>query len=50
VAGSLLKKGSKIFIERNLEARKWQGKDGVDKYTTEILDKKCAVFRWTEQI
>lgn len=32
-----LKKGSKVFIEGALETRKWQDKDGQDKYTTEIV-------------
>lgn len=39
VSGSFLKKGSKIYIEGSLQTRKWQDKDGVDKYTTEILAK-----------
>lgn len=32
-----LKKGSKVFIEGQLETRKWQDKDGKDQYTTEIV-------------
>ncbi len=32
-----LKKGSKVFIEGTLETRKWQDKDGQDKYTTEVV-------------
>lgn len=30
-------KGSKIFIEGQLQTRKWQDKDGSDKYTTEVV-------------
>lgn len=30
-------KGSKVYIEGQLETRKWQDKDGQDKYTTEIV-------------
>lgn len=32
-----LKKGSKVYIEGQLETRKWQDKDGQDKYTTEVV-------------
>ena len=37
VCENYLKKGSKVFIEGALETRKWQDKDGQDKYTTEIV-------------
>ncbi len=32
-----LKKGAKVYIEGQLETRKWQDKDGQDKYTTEVV-------------
>ncbi len=32
-----LKKGSKVYIEGALETRKWQDKDGNDKYSTEVV-------------
>lgn len=32
-----LKKGSKVYIEGQLETRKWQDKDGHDRYTTEVV-------------
>jgi single-strand DNA-binding protein len=32
-----LKKGSKVYIEGQLETRKWQDKDGQDKYSTEVV-------------
>jgi single-strand DNA-binding protein len=32
-----VKKGSKLYIEGSLQTRKWTDKDGVDKYTTEIV-------------
>lgn len=32
-----LKKGSKVYLEGQLQTRKWQDKDGNDKYTTEIV-------------
>ncbi len=37
IAGEYLKKGSKIYIEGSLRTRKWQGQDGQDRYTTEIV-------------
>lgn len=36
VAGQYLKKGSQVYIEGKLKTRKWQDKDGQDRYTTEI--------------
>lgn len=36
IAGEYLKKGSKIFVEGSLRTRKWQDKNGQDRYTTEI--------------
>jgi single-strand DNA-binding protein len=32
-----LKKGSKVYIEGQLRTRKWQNRDGVDQYTTEVV-------------
>ena len=32
-----LKKGSKIYLEGKLQTRKWQDKDGADRYSTEIV-------------
>ena len=37
VAGEFLRKGSKIYVEGRLQTRKWQNKDGVDQYTTEVV-------------
>ena len=37
VAGEYLKKGSKIYVEGRIQTRKWQGQDGQDRYTTEIV-------------
>jgi single-strand DNA-binding protein len=36
VAGEYLKKGSQVYIEGSLRTRKWQDKDGNDRYSTEI--------------
>lgn len=37
VAERYLRKGSKVYIEGSLRTRKWQDRDGNDKYTTEIV-------------
>ncbi|KAF0804188.1 single-stranded DNA-binding protein [Alcanivorax xiamenensis] len=37
IAGEYLKKGSKVYIEGSIRTRKWQGQDGQDRYTTEIV-------------
>jgi single-strand DNA-binding protein len=37
IAGEYLKKGSQVYVEGRLQTRKWQDKDGQDKYTTEIV-------------
>lgn len=36
VAGEYLKKGSAVYVEGQLRTRKWQDKDGQDKYSTDI--------------
>jgi len=36
IAGKYLHKGSKVYIEGSLRTRKWQDKEGRDRYTTEI--------------
>ena len=40
VAKSYLKKGSKVYLEGQLQTRKWQGQDGNDRYSTEIVLQK----------
>lgn len=37
VAKQYLRKGSKVYIEGKLRTRKWQGQDGQDRYTTEVV-------------
>ena len=37
IVGQYLHKGSSVYVEGRLQTRKWQGQDGVDKYTTEII-------------
>lgn len=37
IAQQYLRKGSKVYIEGKLQTRKWQGQDGQDRYTTEVV-------------
>ncbi|MCS6767056.1 MAG: single-stranded DNA-binding protein [Candidatus Protistobacter heckmanni] len=37
IAGQYLKKGSQVYVEGKIRTRKWQDKDGQDKYSTEIV-------------
>jgi single-strand DNA-binding protein len=37
VAEQYLKKGSKVYLEGQLQTRKWQDKDGQDRYSTEVV-------------
>ncbi len=37
VAKNYLRKGSKVYLEGQIQTRKWQGQDGQDRYTTEIV-------------
>lgn len=36
VVGEYLKKGAQVYVEGSLRTRKWQDKDGVDRYSTDI--------------
>ena len=44
IVGEYLKKGSKVYVEGSLRTRKWQDKDGHDKYTTEIIAKEMQML------
>jgi single-strand DNA-binding protein len=37
IAGEYLKKGRPVYVEGRLKTRKWADKDGIEKYTTEII-------------
>jgi len=37
IAGEYLRKGSKVYVEGRLQTRKWQDKDGQERYTTEVV-------------
>ena len=44
IAGEYLKKGSKVYVEGSLRTRKWQGQDGQNRYTTEIVAKEMQMI------
>lgn len=44
IAGEYLRKGSEVYIEGSLKTRKWQGEDGIDRYTTEIVGKDLQML------
>ena len=37
IANQYLRKGSKVYVEGSIRTRKWQGQDGQDRYTTEVI-------------
>src|SRR5689334_7802756 len=37
IAGEYLKKGASVYVEGRIRTRKWQDKDGADKYSTEVV-------------
>jgi single-strand DNA-binding protein len=37
IAGEYLRKGAQVYIEGSLRTRKWQDKEGRDRYTTEVI-------------
>lgn len=44
IAGEYLAKGKTVYIEGRLQTRKWQDKDGRDRYTTEIVGEKMQML------
>ena len=44
VAGEYLSKGKTVYIEGHLQTRKWQDKDGRDRYTTEVVGEKMQMI------
>ena len=44
IAGEYLTKGSLVYIEGRLQTRKWQDKDGNDRYTTEIVGERMQML------
>src|SRR6266536_98498 len=44
IAGEYLKKGRPVYVEGRLKTRKWQDKEGVDRYTTEIIAEEMQLL------
>lgn len=44
ICGEYLSKGSKVFVEGRLQTRKWQDRDGNDRYTTEIVAREMKML------
>jgi single-strand DNA-binding protein len=44
IAGEYLKKGRPVYVEGRLKTRKWQGQDGKDNYTTEIIAQEMQLL------
>ncbi len=44
IAGEYLKKGRPVYVEGRLKTRKWQDKEGVDRYTTEIVAEEMQLL------
>ena len=43
-AGEYLKKGSQVYVEGRIRTQKWQGQDGQDRYTTEIVAESMTML------
>jgi single-strand DNA-binding protein len=44
ISAEYLKKGSQVYIEGSLRTRKWQDKEGKDRYTTEIVAREMQML------
>lgn len=44
IANEYLKKGAQIYVEGRLQTRKWQDKEGKDRYTTEIVGSELQML------
>ncbi len=44
IAGQILKKGRKIYVEGRLQTRNWEGQDGVKRYRTEVIASDLIVL------
>ena len=44
ICGEYLSKGSRVYIEGRIQTRKWQDKDGADRYTTEIVAREMKML------
>ena len=44
IAGKYLKKGASVYVEGKITTRKWQDKEGTDRYTTEITGNEMKML------
>ncbi|MFU8819231.1 MAG: single-stranded DNA-binding protein, partial [Desulfurivibrio sp.] len=44
ICGEYLSKGSRVYIEGRIQTRKWQDKDGAERYTTEIVAREMKML------
>jgi single-strand DNA-binding protein len=44
IAAEYLRKGSQIYVEGRIQTRKWQGQDGQDRWTTEIVGNEMQML------
>jgi single-strand DNA-binding protein len=44
IAAEYLRKGSTVYVEGRLQTRKWQGQDGQDRFTTEIVGNEMQML------
>ncbi len=44
ICGEYLSKGSKVYIEGKIQTRQWEDKDGVKRYTTEIIAREMKML------
>lgn len=49
IASEYLKKGSQIYIEGKLKTRKWQDKEGKDRWTTEVIVSELQMLSGTKE-
>lgn len=49
IAGQYLRKGAQVYVEGSLRTRKWQDKDGADRYTTEIVANEMRMLGGKQQ-
>ena len=49
IAGEYLKKGSMIYVDGKLQTKKWQDKEGKDRYTTEIIVNEMTMLSGKSQ-
>ncbi len=50
ICGQYLSKGSAVYIEGKIQTRKWQGQDGKDNYTTEIVASEMQMLGGKPQV